>query len=209
MDGLAVGATPLSRPVLFVGDIHLGRSPHRLAKADLDPSALNPACAWRRVVRYAIDQGVQAVVLAGDVVDQDKDRFEAFGHLQRGVADLVAAGVQTIGVAGNHDHIALPRLAERIPSFHLLGRGGSWERRQLEGVDLIGWSFPSRHHHADPLDSPGLDAAITNRRTDALAVGVLHGDLDAGKSAYAPVRSEALARRDVSAWFLGHISRAP
>lgn len=195
----------MSRPILFVGDIHLGRSPHRLAQADLNSSELSPVAAWRRVVRYAIENKVQAVVLAGDVVDQDKDRFEAFGHLHRGVADLVAAGIRTIGVAGNHDHIALPRLAERIEAFTLLGRGGRWERLELEGVDLIGWSFPKRHHYEDPLQSPGLDEALGSRRSSALSIGVLHADLDSGSSAYAPVRGADLAARDLAAWFLGHI----
>jgi len=195
----------MTRPVLFVGDIHLGRSPHRLAAAGLDASKLDPAEAWLRVVRYAIRNDVQAVVLAGDVVDRDKDRFEAWGHLQRGVADLVDAGIRTLGVAGNHDHIALPRLAARIESFKLIGRGATWERVELEGIDLFGWSFPTRHHSDDPLISPGLAEAIAGRRPDALGVGVLHGDLDVRSSVYAPVRGADLAKQPLAAWFMGHV----
>lgn len=195
----------MSRPLLFVGDIHLGRSPHRLEAAGLDPSQLDPAEAWRRVVRYAVCNDVQAVVLAGDVVDQDKDRFEAWAHLKRGVSELVAAGVRVLGVAGNHDHIALPRLATRIEDFTLLGRGGIWERVELDGVDLVGWSFPARHHSGNPLFSLGLDEALANCRPEALTIGVFHGHLDAGDSSYAPVRRVDLAARSVAAWFLGHI----
>ena len=196
----------MRRPLIFVGDIHLGRSPRRLAASGLNAAELGPAEAWRRVVRYAESHDVQAVVLAGDVVDQDKDRFEAFGHLERGVRRLVEAGVRVLGVAGNHDHVALPRLAERIPDFVLLGEGGAWERVELEGVDLVGWSFPSRHHGADPLVSPGLDVALQGRRPEALTLGVLHADLDAGKSNYAPVaRKDLESRLEVAGWFLGHI----
>ena len=195
----------VSRPLLFVGDIHLGRSPHRLAAAGLDPRRLDPAEAWRRVLRYALDHDVQAVVLAGDVVDQDKDRFEAFGHLHAGVARLVAAGIAVVGVAGNHDSIALPRLASRIAAFQLLGAGGRWQRVELDGVDLIGWSFPARHHQRDPLHEPGLAEALASRRDAALCLGVLHTDLDGGNSPYAPTGRLALDAQPLAGWFLGHI----
>ena len=195
----------MHRPILFVGDVHLGRSPYRLVGAGLDPSRLGPGEAWGRVVQYAITQRVQAVVLAGDLVDQDKDRFEAWGHLQRGVERLVGAGVRVLGVAGNHDHIALPRLADRIDAFELLGQGASWQRAELDGVDVLGWSFPTRHHRESPLASPGLHEVLGERRPDALTLGVLHADLDAGSSPYAPVRRAALEALPVDAWFLGHI----
>jgi DNA repair exonuclease SbcCD nuclease subunit len=166
---------------------------------------LNPAEAWRRLVDEAVQHRVQAVVLAGDVVDQDEDRFEAWGHLREGVAKLIAAGVRVLGVAGNHDHFALPRLAERIPDFHLVGANGVWERVELDGVDLIGWSFPQRHHRADPLQSTGLRAAVDGRRQGVTALGVLHAHLDAQASEYAPVRREDLSRQGLNGWFLGHI----
>lgn len=192
-------------PLLFVGDVHLGRSPHQLKAAGLDPTRLNPAEAWRRLVDEAVQRKVQAVVLAGDLVDQDEDRFEAWGHLRAGVAKLIEAGVRVLGVAGNHDHFALPRLAERIPAFKLIGADGVWERVELDGVDLIGWSFPQRHHRADPLQSLGLRAAVDGRRQSTTALGVLHAHLDAQASEYAPVRREDLARQGLNGWFLGHI----
>ena len=195
----------MASPILFVGDIHLGRSPHRLAAAGLSTDALGPDEAWRRVVRTCRQGGVQAVVLAGDVVDQDKDRFEAWGHLHAGVQTLVAEGVEVIAVAGNHDHFALPRLADRIDPFRLLGRGGEWERLELDGVDLVGWSFPQRHHRQDPLAAPGLREAVEGLRPGALSIGVLHGDLDTPGSLYAPVRRVDLEGHPLDAWFLGHI----
>ena len=70
----------VSGEILLVGDIHLGRRPQRLARAELDDRALSPAVAWERTVDLALRSpgAVQAVVLAGDVVDQEKDRFEAW-----------------------------------------------------------------------------------------------------------------------------------
>lgn len=197
----------MTRPVFFVGDIHLGRIPHRLRVGNLNPLRLGPEEAWRRTVDRAIEEGAQAVVLAGDVVDQDKDRFEAWSVLHQGVEKLVAAGVRIMGVAGNHDHLALPRLATRIPNFQLLGRGGRWERVELDGLDIVGWSFPNPAHRASPLDSPGLGTALESRRPEVPCVGVLHADLDATASPYAPVQREALLSLDLDAWLLGHIHK--
>ncbi|TVQ89523.1 MAG: DNA repair exonuclease [Deltaproteobacteria bacterium] len=195
----------MGAPILFVGDLHLGRTPRRLDGAGLEVARLGPASALDRTVEAAIRHGVQAVVFAGDVVDQDKDRFEAWSVLHDAVAKLVRADVRVIGVAGNHDHIALPRLADRIEAFHLLGRGGTWEALPLQGVDLIGWSFPERHHRQDPLLSPGLDPALDARRAGSHAIGVLHGDLNVRESPYAPVQRAALEQVGLDAWFLGHI----
>ncbi len=193
-------------PLLFVGDLHLGRTPHQLVEATgLPGDQLGPTEALRRVVEAARAEEVQAVVLAGDVVDQDQDRFEAWSHLHDAVDQLVASGVRVLGVAGNHDHLALPRLAERIPDFTLLGKGGTWELAALEGLDLLGWSFPSRHHRQSPLESPGLTEALEQRRLGLACVGVLHGDLDAYPSPYAPVSRARLRDLGLGGWFLGHV----
>ena len=111
--------------ILFVGDMHLGRRPGHLVAAlaehGLSPQQLGPAAAWRNVVEYAQAEAVDCVVLAGDLVEADNARFEAFGHLQRGVQELVAADIEVCAVSGNHDVEILPRLAEAIPGFHLIG----------------------------------------------------------------------------------------
>lgn len=194
--------------LLCIGDIHLGRLPVRLAPAGLDPRALSPAEAWRAAVDLAIEERVAAVVLAGDVVDDERDRFEAYGHLERGVRRLVEAGITVAGVAGNHDGLVLPRLSRRLPAFRLLGEGGRWERLPLPSdppVDLLGWSFPQAHHRGDPLAAPGLAEALAGRRPGAAVVGLVHADLDAAGGPYAPVRRAALQAVPVDAWLVGHV----
>lgn len=194
--------------LLCVGDIHLGRQPSRLPAALLDRvggRALTPAAAWDRTVALALGQGVDAVLLAGDVVEQSDDFYEAYNDLRRGVEQLTAAGIPVLAVAGNHDVEVLPRLADAVPAVRLLGRGGRWESYTLRGggtaVDVLGWSFPEATVTASPL-AVGLPA--TGAST---TIGLLHCDRDQAGSRHAPVRSSELNDAPVDAWLLGHIHK--
>ena len=189
--------------LLAVGDMHLGRTPSRLPPA-LRASELGPAEAWRRAVDHALDRGVTAVLLAGDVVDRDDDFFEAYRALESGVKRLSEGGIAVIGVAGNHDVQVLPRLVRHIPQFRLLGERGRWESCRIEdgtsSVTLWGWSFPQARVLASPLEGDSPDPA------PGINLGLLHCDRDAGPdSPYAPTSRLELARAGLDGWLLGHI----
>ena len=179
--------------ILAVGDIHLGRTPTRLPlELAAQARRFGPAVAWERTVEAAIDAGVRAVLLAGDVVDRDDDFFEAYGQLARGVQRLADADIGVMGVAGNHDVKVLPRLAGEIPAFRLLGAGGEWEHCEIadgrESLTVWGWSFPQ----ARVMQSPLPEAPFKRRR--GLNLGLLHCDRGAGASPYAPVTGTELER---------------
>ena len=198
--------------LLCVGDIHLGRQPGRLPAGLLDElkaSDLGPAAAWRLAVDFALADEVDAVLLAGDVIEQEDDFYEAYGDLRRGVDRLAAAGIPVLAVSGNHDVQVLPRLADAVPGFRLLGRGGAWEVQDVAGrdgrrVQVLGWSFPERRVSTSPLaahELPELDPG------NGPVVGLLHCDRDAAGSPYAPVRSAELADAPADAWLLGHVHK--
>lgn len=198
--------------LLCVGDVHLGRQPARLPAEladELKASELGPAAAWRLTVDYALRDEVDAVLLAGDVVEQEDDFYEAYGDLRRGVDRLAAAGIRVLAVSGNHDVQVLPRLADAVPGFHLLGRNGVWEVERVTGrdgrsVQVLGWSFPERRVSTSPFAAhalPAIDPAA------GPVVGLLHCDRDAPGSPYAPVRSAELADAPADAWLLGHIHK--
>ena len=211
--------------------MHLGRTPSRLPPV-LHAPELGPAEAWRRTVDTALGHGVQAVLLAGDVVDRDDDFFEAYRALEDGVRKLADAGIDVIGVAGNHDVRVLPRLARHIPQFRLLGEGGTWESCRIggdgdgngdgggdaggdaggngdgngdgggEAVTLWGWSFPQARVFDSPLAGESLDPA------QGINLGLLHCDRDAGpNSPYAPVTRLELDGAGLDGWLLGHIHK--
>jgi DNA repair protein SbcD/Mre11 len=194
--------------LLCAADLHIGRRPWRLA-GPVAAHRLSSAVAWDDLVDLALGQGVDCVLLAGDVVDQANRYFEAFGPLGRGLERLKAAGIAALAVAGNHDHQTLHEVAAEVGGGHLrvLGRGGRWERHTLRGEDgaarlhVDGWSFPDAWHRADPAGVHDLPAPLD----DAPILGLLHCDLDGREDRYAPVPSASLARLPMAAWVLGHI----
>ena len=192
--------------ILAVGDMHLGRSPSRLPP-ELRHRAgeRGPAEGWKRTVDAALALGVNAVLLAGDVVEDENDFFEAYRELAGGVKRLQASDIAVIGVAGNHDVKVLPRLAQELPHFKLLGAAGEWERcaigSEREPVTLWGWSFPRAKVGQSPLPSRPF------ARGEGLNLGLLHCDRDAGQSDYAPVKSQELERAGLDGWLLGHIHK--
>jgi DNA repair protein SbcD/Mre11 len=194
--------------LLAVGDLHLGRRPGGLPE-DLGSRAaraLGPAAALQRLVAAAIAERVDVVALTGDLVEQEDDFFEAYADLYRGVRQLTEAGIAVVGVAGNHDVRVLPRLADELPQFRLLGRGGTWETFEIGSRDgtaavLHGWSFAQASVTASPL----LGHRFQRDRRPAL--GLLHCDRDRAGSRHAPVSSQELSDAGLDAWLLGHIHK--
>ena len=190
--------------ILATSDLHLGRRPSRLPES-LRPSAreLGPAGAWRRIVDTALEAEVDALVLAGDVVEHENDFYEAYRELYQGVQRLSSGGIRVYAVVGNHDVHVLPRLAEQIDQLRLLGRGGEWEAVSLqvrgEQATLWGWSFPRPQVTYSPLAGQRLE------RGGGPNVGVLHCERGQSSSPYAPVYESELAAAGLDCWLLGHV----
>lgn len=192
--------------LLCAGDLHLGRHPSRIPD-ELDGRALSPKSVWLSTVQKAVDRDVDAVIVAGDVVDRENRYFEAYGAFEDGVARLEEHTIPVVVVAGNHDFDALPEMADTIDSdmLQFLGRDGEWERRTLRRrgepvAHFDGWSFPAEHVYESPLEDYDLPDA-----DDAPQIGVVHADLDSRGSRYAPVGSNDLRNTPADAWVLGHI----
>ena len=192
--------------LLCTGDLHLGRHPSRIPN-DLDGPELSPKSVWLSTVQEAIDRDVDAVVIVGDIVDQENRYFEAYGAFEDGIVQLDEQEIPVVVVAGNHDFDALPDMVDNLDSdtLQFLGRGGEWDRWTLkrDGAPLAhfdGWSFPAEHVYESPLDTYDLPKV-----DDAPQIGVLHADLDSQESRYGPVQSSELRDTSVVTWLLGHI----
>ncbi len=199
-------SSPPTMRVLCTGDLHIGRRSTRLP-ASVAAATASCASAWSAIVDHAIDQGVDVVAISGDLVDQTNRFYESLGPLERGLRRLRDASIPVVAVAGNHDHDVLPELARVLPPgcLTLLGVGGTWERLTIkrpggERLHVDGWSFPRQHVTASPLVSH-----VPRESPDAPVLGLLHADLDAPASLYAPVSLAELRRAGGDLWLLGHV----
>lgn len=205
--------------ILCVGDMHLGREPGRvpeevLRETGLKRSSLAASAAWAAAVQEARQLKVAAVLLAGDLVDSDDGFLAACGPLEKGVAALIDEGIAVVAVAGNHDTRVLPRLAKRLPGLTLLGQGGEWQTTliEVEGqpvLRILGWSFPTREVRYDPLAKlhPEFSRGEFADGARVPTIGLIHGDLDAQVSLYAPLARPRLEAVPCKAWLLGHIHK--
>jgi DNA repair exonuclease SbcCD nuclease subunit len=160
---------------------------------------------WELAVSTAIEKRVDAVILTGDMADNENAYFEAYGALRRGITQLSREHIPVVAIAGNHDYDVFPQLAESMAedNFIFLGRGGTWSETVLRtrsgrNFRCIGWSFPSSHYNRSPLDSLRLN------QSDDFTIGIVHGDLDT-QSKYAPLTTQNLVNQPVSLWLLGHV----
>ncbi len=185
--------------ILCCADIHLGRIPSVPYLENLTSHS-----SWDAIVAKAIALNVDVLVLAGDVVEQEENWFEAYGPLLSGLEKLGKEGIKVIGVGGNHDYSVFPSLARDSTHIKLLGLGGEWEHIDYKGVRFVGWSFAERRVQQNPLDS--FDRALAD--TDLPLLGVLHCDVGApALSNYAPVPLSDFSRSPVPLWVLGHIHK--
>lgn len=194
--------------ILTTADLHLGRQSANLSNELQERSV---TFTWNRIVTYAIDEKVDALLLAGDVVDRDNRFFEAIGPLQNGFERLGKAGIPVVMVSGNHDYDVLPDIIKnrRYDQVHLLGKKGRWETQAIDTksgkLQIVGWSFPNHYVTEDPLLQ--LSNTRLNLDPNLPTVGLLHGDLYDRKSHYAPLDLTGFPTDRPQAWVLGHIHK--
>lgn len=201
--------------ILAIGDVHLGTScsgvPDVVSSLGIDPRDLTPATALKLSTEFAIEQKVEAVLLAGDVVESTNAMFEAMPPLEECVSRLLNAGIEVLAVSGNHDYESLGRLANLVEGFKLLGAEGRWESRTLKKnevavAEIIGWSFSEQHVRQSPV-ARLLSEPLELLSTPVPRIGLLHADLDASGGYYAPIRQVELDNTGYDAWLLGHIHK--
>ena len=193
---------------LITGDIHLGK---RSAQIDCESDILSAKSSWLNIVNYSVENGVDMVILTGDVVDRDNRYFEASGPFIEGLRILTVNNIVTYIVSGNHDFDVLPQLVDvaGFKSVRLLGQGGNWESVLFEKDDktlqVIGWSFPAMYVRSNPLESFTVDIV----RDDIPTFVVVHGDAYSANTPYAPLDVGRLkSLRNIDAVLLGHIHKS-
>jgi len=190
--------------ILATADLHLGRQSSNISKGLRESSV---AFTLNRIVDYALSENIDAVLLAGDIVDRDNRYYEAVGQLQQAFSRLGKAGIPVVMIAGNHDYDVLPDIVKNREFDHvyLLGEKGNWEAKTIKtkngDFQAVGWSFLTQHVLDDPLLQ--LKPKELDLDPNLPALGLLHGDLYDQKSQYAPLDMSGFPASGVQAWVIG------
>lgn len=197
---------------LHAADLHLGAPLESLGES-IDPASFDRVKAlvnkaFDRLIDVAIAEGVDFVVLAGDVYDNADRDPGAQRRLLLGLRRLTGKGIKVFMVHGNHDPLTkdveqgvLPEGVVVFPA----GKLGSQVVTMRNGVDVTvaGVSYRKKEETDNLVP---LFADLTGRTI----VGVLHtnvGGNDSVHKNYAPSTPSELEASPVHYWALGHIHK--
>ena len=192
--------------ILTISDLHLGR---RSSEVPVTEKESSTRYTWEKIVEWCISHDIDALLLAGDIVDRENRYFEAVGPFSAGLRKLSNSGVTVVMVAGNHDFDVLPSMVRgnKYKNVHLLGEKGIWEVRQLELggriIQFAGWSFPAQYVHESPL----LTFAAEELNPNLTTIGIFHGDAFSRDSKYGPFDINTIPPSPVNVWVVGHIHK--
>ena len=93
---------------LHTSDLHIGKKLFELSMLEEQAHAL------RTIQQMAVDENVDAVVIAGDVYDRAVPPTEAVSLLDEFLTELTENGIPVIMISGNHDCGERVAFADRI-----------------------------------------------------------------------------------------------
>lgn len=189
--------------LLVSADIHLG-SPIRsvaLRNPDLgDRLKRASRDTFAKIVDLAVDEGVDALVLAGDIFDNAHPDLKTRAFLIAQLARAAQSGVPTVLIRGNHDALLDHRAKGDLgPGIHLLHKAAPTVH--IGDTAFHGLSFDTAHVSNSFL--PDYPAPLPGKRN----IGLMHTSLDgaAGHDPYAPCATADLMSHGYDLWCLGHI----
>jgi DNA repair protein SbcD/Mre11 len=197
---------------LHTGDLHLD-SPVEGLSTEAPPGVLSvlrsaTTDAWRAVVRTALDEAVDFVVVAGDVFEVASPTLLGQTRFRDGLAELAAAGIRSYVVHGNHDpldgrswapSLAFPAAAHRFGTA--AGESVPVSRGGREIARVHGRSY------ARAAVSENYAAGFRADPSAPFSIGLLHTNVGdrPGHANYAPCSVEDLRLSGMDYWALGHI----
>ena len=191
---------------IHCADIHLD-SPLRGLSAYPGAPVEEMRSATRRaldnLIRLAVEEPVDFVVIAGDLYDGDWPDFQTGLYFNSQMARLGRAGIRIYVVRGNHDAASV--ITRSLPSQdHVKVLSAKRpESVVVDGLDAVvhGQSFATKAVGDD------LAAHYPPPVSGSFNIGLLHTALEGRPphGAYAPCRPEQLISHGYHYWALGHV----
>lgn len=191
---------------LHAADCHIDSPLEGLDAYDGAPvAALRGAtrAAFENLIRLALDEQVDFLLLAGDLYDGDWKDYSTGLFFSRQMARLSAAEIPVYLIAGNHDAASVLTRRLSLPDNVHVFSTRTAETMEVAGlpVAIHGRGFP---HRAVPEN---LAADYPARLPERFNIGLLHSSLTGapGHDDYAPCSLADLAAKGYDYWALGHV----
>ena len=199
---------------IHAADIHLDTA--FSSRSDRVRARLREASrvAFRRLVDLALAEGVDAVLLSGDLFDDGRLSFHTERFLLEQLHRLEQAGIPVVYATGNHDPGREGRSSGDLawPDNVTVARGHEPVRITVENSrgDAVGVVTAAGHETAAEMDD--LSVAFPSPEGLLPEVAVLHTQVvdspgAADHARYAPSRLEALKSTGFDYWALGHVHK--
>ena len=161
--------------------------------------------AYNNIIDLCIEEGVDALLVAGDIYDGADRSLRAQLKFVEGLKRLDEKGIRSFVCHGNHD--PLDGWEARLDYPALCHRFGSeWGRVPVFLDDpgravVYGISYPKREVKDNLVDRLG------DVETGPFSIGLLHANVgsDTGHEPYAPCTVDDLRQSGVHYWALGHV----
>jgi exonuclease SbcD len=196
----------IAMKLFHAADLHLD-SPMRglvaYPEAPVDELRLATRVALGNLVDAAIEEAVDAVVIAGDIFDGDWPHYGTGVRFVYEMGRLRDADIPVAIVTGNHD--AESKLTKSLPlpnNVHMFtAREAQTITFEEVGLAVHGQSY------ATPAVLDDLSASYPSPVADIFNLGLLHTSADGrpGHEHYAPCSVNVLAQHGYDYWALGHI----
>jgi DNA repair exonuclease SbcCD nuclease subunit len=162
--------------------------------------------SFHNIVKLAVEEKVDAVLIAGDIFDGTDRSLQAQLKFRRGLLELSQKGIPSFIVHGNHDPSNSWSHTLVWPEGTTIFPGNKVEHFPVtrEGKTLAwiyGISYPQKEVNEN------LALRFKKDQKQGFAVGLLHANVGQhpGHDNYAPCNLQDLISRDFDYWALGHV----
>lgn len=182
--------------IIHCSDIHLGASMRTHLTPDRAKKRQDELLAtFSRMVDYAVNQNVSAIIIAGDLLDTDECDIKTRNFLIDTISK--AQGVNFYYLCGNHDENSILLRGDELPA-NLFVFGNDWTTFSLGGVKI---------HGVILSDDNRAKYANLALNADDFNIVVLHGGEVHGSEIDKPdtVNFDYLKNKNIDYLALGHL----
>ena len=162
--------------------------------------------AFQNIARLALQEKVDAVLIAGDVFDGADRSLQAQLKFRRILKELSDEGIQSFIVHGNHDPLNSWAHTLEWPEHVTIFPGNKVQRVPVKkDGENIAWVYGISYPQKEVTENLALK--FRKEEEDGFSIGLLHTNVgqQPGHDNYAPCSINDLVSRNFDYWALGHI----